>query len=182
MTTPAVDHHRTVKDPWPTLDDALEAARLIAEQAQAMYGDLLDSVWLYGSLARADHRPDSDLDLLLITTTKEADPVNDLRRRLREKLTMEHFEPEMWAFLSLADRLFGTTHGVGHHVLPQRPRRRRARQMTSTEEAFKLLADANERLAHAEANLRIGIHGPAVTMAYYSALYAAQAVAAYHIT
>ena len=52
--------------------------------------------------------------------------------------------------------------------------------MTSTEEAFKLLTDANERLTHAGANLRIGIFGPSVAMAYYAAFYAAQAVVAYH--
>ena len=52
--------------------------------------------------------------------------------------------------------------------------------MTSTEEAFKLLADAGERLSHAGANLRMGIYGPSVAMAYYAAFYAAQAVVAYH--
>ncbi len=52
--------------------------------------------------------------------------------------------------------------------------------MTSAEEAWKLLADARERLRHAEDTRRIGIYGPAVTMAYFAAFYAAQAVVAYH--
>ena len=101
MTTPAVEDHRIIDDPWPTLDDALEAARFIAEQAQNLYGDLLESVWLYGSRARGDHRPDSDLDLLLVTTSKEADPSDRLCRKLHEKLMMEHFEGRMWGYLSL---------------------------------------------------------------------------------
>ena len=101
MATPTVEDHWTTIDPWPTLDDALEAARFIAEQAWHVYGDLLESIWLYGSRARGDHRPDSDLDLLLVTASRESDPHDHLRRRLREKLTMEHLEPGMWAFLSL---------------------------------------------------------------------------------
>ena len=52
--------------------------------------------------------------------------------------------------------------------------------MTATEEAFKLLADAEQRLGHAEANRRIGIYGPSVAMSYYAAFYAALAVVAYH--
>lgn len=51
--------------------------------------------------------------------------------------------------------------------------------MTSTEEAFKLLADAGDYLRHADANRGIGIHGPAVSLAYFAAFYAAQAVVAY---
>lgn len=52
--------------------------------------------------------------------------------------------------------------------------------MTSTQEAFKLLADAEDYLRYAGDNRRIGIHGPAVSLAYYAAFYAAQAVIAYH--
>lgn len=52
--------------------------------------------------------------------------------------------------------------------------------MTSTEEAFKLLGDADERLLHAQAVLGIHIYGPSVAMAYHAAFYAAQAVVAYH--
>lgn len=51
--------------------------------------------------------------------------------------------------------------------------------MTSTEEALKLLADAGDYLRYAEANRGIGIYGPAVSLAYYAALYAALAVVAY---
>ena len=101
MTGTVVEDALIVEDPWPTLDDALEAAGLIAEQAKNMYGGLLESVWLYGSRARGDHRPDSDLDLLLVTTSREADPQDHLRRRLRDKLMMEHIEVRMWSFLSL---------------------------------------------------------------------------------
>ena len=52
--------------------------------------------------------------------------------------------------------------------------------MTATEEALKLLADADERLGHAETTRRIGIYGPSVAMSYYAAFYAALAVVAYH--
>ena len=49
--------------------------------------------------------------------------------------------------------------------------------MTSTEEAFTLLAGANERLGHAENSLRV--EGCTVSLACYAAYHAAQAVIAY---
>ena len=69
----AVDTHTEledpwIEDPWPTLDEALVDARFVAERAQEIYGEALDSVWLYGSRARGEHRNVSDLDLLLVTS------------------------------------------------------------------------------------------------------------------
>ena len=52
--------------------------------------------------------------------------------------------------------------------------------MTSTDEAFLLLTHADNYLRYAETTRRSGIYGPAVSMAYYAAFYAAQAVVAYH--
>ena len=52
--------------------------------------------------------------------------------------------------------------------------------MTSTEEALSLLANAREALMQAEGTLRIGFYRPAVSLAYYAAFYAAQALVAYH--
>ena len=67
-------------DPWATLADAKREAAAVARYARAFYGDSLKSVWLYGSRARGDHRPDSDLDVLL---------VRDLRNDLDSIATME---------------------------------------------------------------------------------------------
>ena len=53
-------------DPWPTVDDALEAAAVVAGKARELYGDKLADVLLYGSRARGDHCPESDLDILLV--------------------------------------------------------------------------------------------------------------------
>lgn len=52
--------------------------------------------------------------------------------------------------------------------------------MTSTEEAFRLLHHAGNYLDYAETNRRSSIYGPSVSLAYYAAFYAAQAVVAYH--
>lgn len=52
--------------------------------------------------------------------------------------------------------------------------------MTSTDEAFLLLSHADSNLRYAETTRKSGIYGPAVSMAYYAAFYAAQAVVAYH--
>lgn len=83
------------QDPWPTRDDAVETVRFIAERARGVYGDLLDSVWLYGSRARGDHRPESDLDVLVVTTRAEANP-HTLRGELRRNVTQNGMPPELW--------------------------------------------------------------------------------------
>ncbi len=79
-------------DPWPTKADALEAVSTIAEHARNIYGDELDGVWLYGSRARGDHQPDSDLDVLLVKKSKDFDPRDQLQRELEEALMPEYFD------------------------------------------------------------------------------------------
>lgn len=59
-----------LKDPWSTREEAMATARLVAERAREIYGDVLESVWLYGSRARGDHWNESDLDLLLVTSER----------------------------------------------------------------------------------------------------------------
>lgn len=58
-------------DPWATLAHAKLEAAVVARHARAFYGDSLKSVWLYGSRARGDHRPDSDLDVLLVRELRD---------------------------------------------------------------------------------------------------------------
>ena len=52
--------------------------------------------------------------------------------------------------------------------------------MTSTDEAFLLLASADDYIRYAEENRRIGIYPVSVSLAYYAAFYGAKAVVAYH--
>ena len=64
-------------DRWPTLEDAMREATTIGEHARDFYGDDLKSVWLYGSRARGDNRPDSDLDVLLVRVPpSDLDPIH----------------------------------------------------------------------------------------------------------
>ena len=58
-------------DPWPTLAEARHEASVVARHARTFYGSRLKSVWLYGSRARGDHRPDSDQDLLLVRNRRD---------------------------------------------------------------------------------------------------------------
>ncbi|MDE0168617.1 MAG: nucleotidyltransferase domain-containing protein [bacterium] len=58
-------------DRWATLADAKREAAVVAGYARTFYGDSLKSVWLYGSRARQDHRPDSDLDVLLVRNLRD---------------------------------------------------------------------------------------------------------------
>lgn len=59
-----------LEDPWPTREEALATARSVAERAREIYGDILVSVWMYGSRARGDHWNESDLDLLLVMSER----------------------------------------------------------------------------------------------------------------
>lgn len=53
-------------DPWPSTADALSAADQVARIAKEVYEERLVEVWFYGSRARGDWQPDSDLDLLVL--------------------------------------------------------------------------------------------------------------------
>ena len=59
-----------LEDPWPTREEAMATARSVAERAREIYGDILVSVWMYGSRARGDHWNESDLDLLLVMSER----------------------------------------------------------------------------------------------------------------
>ncbi len=89
-----------LSNPWPTPDDAIETARFVAKQAFKIYGDRLDSLWMYGSRARGDHQPDSDLDLLLVKTSEQIDPRNKLEDQLYMSL-LDQLSGDMRVMVSL---------------------------------------------------------------------------------
>ena len=88
-----------IEDPWPTKTDALAAGALIADQARKLYGNDLEGIWLYGSRARGDNRPDSDLDVLLVKRSKDFDPRNKLQWRLHRALEPEYFDGLVWVLV-----------------------------------------------------------------------------------
>lgn len=80
---------------WQTLADARHEAAVVAEHARTFFGDSLKSVWLYGSRARGDHRPDSDLDLLLVRDLRDdLDPIATIED-LTDQPFREFLEEEM---------------------------------------------------------------------------------------
>ena len=88
-------------DPWPTVDHALEAAAVVAGKARELYGDELVEVLLYGSRARGDQCPESDLDILLVK--KSAAPRRDpLREQLGEFVHIDlATRSSSWCLVSL---------------------------------------------------------------------------------
>ena len=84
------------EDPWPTKADALAAAGVIADQARILYGEELKGVWLYGSRARGDNGPDSDLDVLVVKRSEDFDPRNQLLWKLHRALTPAYFDRLVW--------------------------------------------------------------------------------------
>ncbi|MXZ07115.1 MAG: nucleotidyltransferase domain-containing protein [Acidimicrobiia bacterium] len=89
-------------DPWPTLDDALEAAEVVADRARKLFGDELVEVLLYGSRARGDHCPESDLDILLVTKSEGEERPNRLQEQLDNsifyEMTVQCF---IWSLVSI---------------------------------------------------------------------------------
>ncbi|MCY3539275.1 MAG: nucleotidyltransferase domain-containing protein [bacterium] len=90
------------EDPWPTFEEALAAATAVAGKARELYGEELVEVLMYGSRARGDHDPESDLDLLLVKRSNgpvsEDSSLRELRRFVRMKLAMESAD---WVMVSL---------------------------------------------------------------------------------
>src|SRR6266516_6184669 len=59
--------------------DPHEVAREAAEELRSLYGDRLRQVLLFGSWARGDAHPESDIDLLVVLDQVES-PWEELRR------------------------------------------------------------------------------------------------------
>ena len=88
---------------------------------EALYGDRLARVVLYGSYARGDARPDSDVDLLVVLRG-EVEPYAEIKRtgRLALDLLLQHgadvsMQPYAEADVDAADRPFlqeATTDGL----------------------------------------------------------------------
>ena len=89
------------EDPWPTLEDVRDAAAEVAAEARRLYGDDLVGVWLYGSRARGDNLPGSDLDLLLVLTSKDVDPLGRRSVGLISTLYIKDPGDERWWSTSL---------------------------------------------------------------------------------
>lgn len=90
-----------IEDPWPTPAQVMSAAAVVAKEAQRVYGGGLKGVWLYGSRARGDNLPDSDLDILVVKTSKDIDPHDCLRQKLQRTLLLERFRIDIGTLLSL---------------------------------------------------------------------------------
>jgi predicted nucleotidyltransferase len=70
--------------------DAHEVAREAAEELRHLYGNRLRRVLLFGSWARGDAHPESDIDLLVVLD--QVDSVWDELRRMEEVLWRCSFE------------------------------------------------------------------------------------------
>lgn len=71
---------------------------------EAMYGDRLDRVLLYGSRARGDAEPESDVDVLVVLDG-EVDPITEIHQTeyLVADLSLEHNVVLQCVFLSVAE-------------------------------------------------------------------------------
>ena len=77
--------------------NALNVTAFLADartRLQAVYGDRLSTVLLYGSMARGQGQSDSDVDLLIVLHS-EVRPVHDLRAAIHAlyPLTLQYGHP-----------------------------------------------------------------------------------------
>ena len=64
MVVPGYLH--VAHDHAPSEETVAEAISLAVTGFRRVFGDRLAQIWLYGSRARGDHHPDSDVDLLVV--------------------------------------------------------------------------------------------------------------------
>ena len=69
-----------------TREEALQIVRELREGLAAFYGDRLRGVYLFGSYARGEARPDSDLDIMVVEKTLRTDEFHE-SWAIRELLT-----------------------------------------------------------------------------------------------
>lgn len=60
------------------MKDHRKIAEAFARHVKSKYGDRIDRIVLFGSVARGDYREDSDVDLLVVTTGDWLDLQSDL--------------------------------------------------------------------------------------------------------
>ena len=68
---------RVAECPTPSEETVDEAIALAVQGYRNTFGERLAQVWLFGSRALGDHRPDSDVDLLVVLR-EEGDIVAEL--------------------------------------------------------------------------------------------------------
>jgi predicted nucleotidyltransferase len=85
-------------------DELVPVLRQLRAGLEAVYGDRLDQVLLYGSRARGDARPESDVDVLVVLRG-EVDPVAEIRATefLVAGLSLEHDLVLSCVFLSVKE-------------------------------------------------------------------------------
>ena len=62
----------------PTEDEVARGQSAFADALQAHYGDRLKRIFLFGSRARGDHRPDSDADVAVVLEDGDWSKVKEL--------------------------------------------------------------------------------------------------------
>ncbi len=82
---------RVIEAPTPSDDTVAEAIALAVDGYKRVFGTRLAQVWLFGSRALAEHRPDSDIDLAVVLHTEndlfaELDLLLEVARPLRRNL------------------------------------------------------------------------------------------------
>ena len=85
-------------------DDLASVLQQLRAGLKAQYGDRLDRVLLYGSQARGDAGPESDVDVLVVLKG-EVDPVAEIARTeyLVAELSLEHDLVLSCVFLSIEE-------------------------------------------------------------------------------
>lgn len=113
----------------PTEEDVVRALRRFAAEVRRRHGERLRGVYLFGSRARGDHKPDSDADVAVVL---DADGL-DLRQE-KWSLVDLAFEPGFDSGLHISPRPFAHSEWASADEVSVRPLVRNARR-----EAFPIV-------------------------------------------
>jgi len=76
----------------------------LVDHLQEVYPN--SSIILYGSCARGEDDPQSDIDLLIISRKKERAELSEFEKRFERKMTLLVYEPSGWEEEAKKDRAF----------------------------------------------------------------------------
>jgi len=167
-------HNLTQRD-WRAIQRVRKLIRAILPNGE------LKSLTLYGSHARGEAKPESDIDLFLVyddVTAEQEHSLKELVVTLPDNLNRVHLFLYRADELAQHNRTSLLIYNVAHQGITLEGEPVPKLEIDRRKVAEKLLADAKEKFRLVPPILNLGGYRDAISMSYYAILYAADAALA----